>query len=217
MSRKVFFHRASWLPGWLIGLLLAPVLGALEPVSDEELAAVHGMEGIQLTLRLRNNLDAEGNPMGCTGLLNPCRMGLEFSGREGIWLMLKDYYGQIEINDIRLEGALLPTANTGFFDAGRFRGLSGECLVDDCNPAGGAAVRIFYPTDRAAGRYDDMHLLMNIGRTALEFDDGGDPMVPGYMRDQAGGSVLGFRMADSSALNAPSRARFDGEAYVFGF
>lgn len=194
-------------------LIMVPAF-AMEPMEDDQLASVSGQEGVQLTLRLRNNVAANGTPIGCSGLLNPCRMGLEFSGREGIWLMLKDYYGVLAINDIRLEGDLLPAVNTGFQDASRFLGTSGSCLISGCDPRGKQAVRITYPFSKAIGQYNDFTLLMNIGRTALEFDNGA---TPGYMRDAASGSVLGFRMADSSALNAPSRARFDGAAYVFGF
>jgi len=206
----------------LIALLLAiRTAHGLEPVSDDELASVTGAEGVQLSLRLRNNIDSGGSPMGCTGNLNGCRMGLEFSGREGIWLMLKDYYGAIEINDIRLEGDVLPGTATSYADANRFRSLTdgngdgqGDCLVDGCDPSGLQAVRVSYPFSKAPGEYNDLKLLVNIGRTALEFDDGA---TPGYMRDAAGGSVLGFRMADSEALNSPSRSRFMGNAYVFGF
>lgn len=197
----------------LLTLLATQTALALEPVSDDELATVTGAEGVQLTLRLRNNIDESGSPIGCTGLLNACRMGLEFSGREGIWLMLKDYYGTLEINDIRLEGDVLGAA-TSYADPDRFLSLTGDCLVDDCDPSGLQAVRVSYPANKDPGEYNDLNLLVNIGRTALEFDDG---TTPGYMLDNAGGSVLGFRMADSAALNAPSRSKFMGDAYVFGF
>ncbi len=200
----------------LFALLVASA-GAfsMEPLEDEHLADISGAEGVQLTLRLRNNVDSNGNPGACSGYLNPCRLGIEFAGRDGIWLMLKDYYGVLEINDIRLEGDLLPSTNTTYFDADQFLGTDGACLVSACNPAGKQAVRISYPFNKGVGQYQDFNLLMNIGRTALEFDSG--PATPGFMRDDAAGSVLGFRMADSQGLNAPSRARFDGVAYVFGF
>lgn len=187
---------------------------ALEAMEDEALSEVTGSDGVQLTLRLRNNVDSSGAPIGCSGFLNPCRLGLEFSGREGIWLMLKDYYGTLSINDVRLEIDVLPSTSTGFQDASRFLGGDGSCLLAGCDPRGIQAVRISYPMHKGPGEYQDFFLLMNIGRTALEFDDG---LTPGYMRDAATGSALGFRMADSSALNAPSAARFDGAAYVFGF
>ncbi|MDF1821186.1 MAG: hypothetical protein P1U64_06435 [Alcanivoracaceae bacterium] len=187
---------------------------ALEPMTDTDLEQVSGQEGMQLTLRLRNNVDELLNPVGCSGPLNPCRMGLEFAGRDGIWLMLKDYYGYISFNSIRLDGSELPASYTSYEDADRFLGLDGSCLVAGCDPRSLKAVKVTYPFSKAVGEYDDMLLLMNIGRTALEFDDG---PTPGYLRDAASGSVLGFRMSDSTSLNAPAKARFDGSAYVFGF
>lgn len=191
--------------------------GGLQPLNDDALADVVAQEGVQLTLRLRNNVDTANNPINCTGILNPCRMGIEFSGREGIWLMLKDYYGFLEINDIRLESAELPSTFTGYEDPDRFLSLSGTCLLTGCDPRGLRAVRVSYPFNKGAGQYNDFNIFLNIGRVALEFDNASNPLEPGYMRDAASGSVLGFRMSDSTALNAPSRSRFDGTAYVFGF
>lgn len=198
----------------LLLFVIALPVKALEPMTDMDLEQVSGREGMQLTLRLRNNVDESLNPVGCSGSLNACRMGLEFAGRDGIWLMLKDYYGYISFNSIRLDGAEMPSSYTGFEDADRFLGLDGSCLIASCDPRSLKAVKVSYPFSKAVGEYDDMLLLMNIGRTALEFDDGA---TPGFQRDAASGSVLGFRMSDSSSLNAPARARFDGSAYVFGF
>lgn len=198
---------------------LGPMAWAMDPVTDESLDAIHGTGGVQLTLRLRNNISESGAPeANCFGGLNPCRMGIEFSGRNGIWLMLKDYYGVLEINDILLDGAELPVANTTYLDESRFRNQQGACLIGSCNPAGTKALRVRYPFSKGQGQYEDMMLFVNIGRTALEFDDiATDPVTPGYMRDNASGSVLGFRMSDSAGLNSPSRAKFMGDAYVFGF
>ena len=200
-------------------LLLSPAVKAseMQPLADEALAQVVAQEGVQLTLRLRNNVDAGNNPINCSGILNPCRMGIEFSGRNGIWLMLKDYYGFLEINDIRLESGELPSVSTGYQDPDRFLSLGGNCLVAGCDPRGLRAVRVSYPLNKGAGEYNDLNIFMNVGRVALEFDNASNPLEPGYLRDAASGSVLGFRMSDSTALNAPSRSRFDGTAYVFGF
>lgn len=194
---------------------------AMEPVDDEQLSRITGQQGAQLSFRLRNNVDENLAPTGCTGLLNACRMGIEFAGREGIWLMLKDYYGYLEINDIRLTSSTLPSEATDFANAQRFlsQGNSPTCLIPgksvaNCLPTDGLAMKVSYPNTGSIGTYNDFNLFMNIGRTALEFDDGA---TPGYMRDVASGSVLGFRMSDSTSLNAPSRSKFMGDAYVFGF
>ncbi|MZR62993.1 hypothetical protein [Alcanivorax sp. DP30] len=204
-------------------LLVLPVLGVkadnLRPLDDQEMAGIAGQagQGVQLTLMLRNNVDDSGNPIGCTsGGLNPCRMGFEFSARDGIWLMLKDYYGELQINDLRIDNATLPGANTSHFDADRFRSVEGNCLIAGCNPAGLLSLRTYYPFHKGVGIYNDVNLFTNIGRVALEYDDTLNN-IPGYMRDAASGSVLGFRSTDSQALNAPANMRFEGEAYVFGF
>lgn len=210
----------------LLVLLWYPCLArALSPMDDSDLADVSGSGGVQLSLTLRNNLDKTGNPINCSGLLSDCRMGFEFSGRSGIWLMLKDYYGVLSVSDIKMEGGSLPGTNTGYQDSTRFYSLTGDCLAitsgSQCDPRGAHALIVSYPNNKAAGDYRDITLLMNIGRTALEFDDSVSGLVhanpDGYMHDDATGSVLGYRMADSSALNAPARARFDGVSYVFGF
>src|SRR5690554_6744630 len=110
---------------------------SLEPLEDESLAAISGGDGVQMIFRLRNNVDSDGQPDGCTGSFNSCRMGLEFSGREGIWLMLKDYYGILSINDIYLESAALPSNWTAYKDEDRFLGGDGDCLIANCDPRGG--------------------------------------------------------------------------------
>ncbi|MDX5327769.1 MAG: hypothetical protein LPK06_03135 [Marinobacter sp.] len=210
--------RDSWLLASLLLMTCASgTVTGMEPMEDASLAAVSAQEGVQLTLRLRNNVDSGMSPINCSGQLNPCRMGIEFSGREGIWLMLKDYYGFLEINDIRLESIEMPSTPTSHADPDRFLALDGvTCLVPGCDPGGLPAVRVSYPYSKGIGQYNDLNLFMNIGRVALEFDSA-DGLTPGYMRDVASGSVLGFRMADSASLNAPSRSRFDGTAYVYGF
>lgn len=195
-------------------LLLAPQLVALEAISDEGLSGVTGQEGIILEIKVRNNFTEGNSPIACSGNLNNCRMGLEFSARDGIWLMLKEYYGNFHLKDLRIDIASLPASNTAYFDSDRFRDGSGTCLVAGCNPAGDTAVKFTYPGADGVGVYDDFYSFVNIGRAALEYDSGA---TPGYMRDAATGSVFGFRLSDSSAPNAQAQARFLGEAYVFGF
>lgn len=194
----------------------AGVIGAkMQPLDDASLAAVEGRAGIQLTLRLRNNVTQDGTPINCSGTLNPCRFGLEFADRSGIWLMMKDYYGSFSINDIRLEGTNLPSVNTGYQDSDRFLANDlAACLIPGCDTRGRQALNIFYPGNKGAGVYNDLTFFVNVGRVALEFDDGA---TPGFQRDVATGSVLGFRASDSSGLNSPNRARIEGNAYVFGF
>ncbi|MCK0154865.1 hypothetical protein MWU49_14180 [Alcanivorax sp. S6407] len=203
----------------LLCLAISAHADSLQPLDDQEMAHIAGQagQGMQLTLMLRNNVDASGNPIGCTsGGLNPCRMGFELSARDGIWLMLKDYYGELQINDLRIDNATLPASNTSHYDASRFLSVEGDCLIAGCNPTGLLSLRTRYPFHKDVGIYNDLNLFTNIGRVALEYDDTVNN-IPGYMRDAATGSVLGFRASDSQALNAPANMRFEGEAYVFGF
>ena len=193
----------------------------MHPLDDSELSAISGQQGIELTLRLRNNMDENNNPLSCSGSLNPCRMGIEFANYQGTWLMLKEYYGKIEFNNIRIESSNLNNSNTSYFDPERFLSTDGtninddgDCLLSNCNPAGLAALKLSYPNNKENEVYNDLNLFLNIGRLALEFDDGS---TPGFMRDAATGSVLGYRISDSSGLNAAAQMRFDGDAYVFGF
>ena len=55
----------------------------MHPLDDSELSAISGQQGIELTLRLRNNMDENNNPLSCSGSLNPCRMGIEFANYQG--------------------------------------------------------------------------------------------------------------------------------------
>ena len=57
--------------------------------------------------------------------------------------MLKDYYGKIEFNNIRIESSNLNNSNTSYFDPERFLSTDGtninddgDCLLSNCNPAG---------------------------------------------------------------------------------
>lgn len=188
-------------------------------LSDDDMSNVTGAEGIMLELKLRNNVDAVFAPIGCTpvvGTPNPCRMGLEFAARSGIWLMLKEFYGTLHLKDIRLDAATLP-GNTSHNNPARFVDANGTCLFGGtCNPAGEPAILAAYPAADVQGTYDDLVTFLNIGRTWLEFD-ATSPYVPGYNRDTTLDSALSIRMADSGVLHSPAEMRFWGNAYVFGF
>lgn len=187
------------------------------PLDDAEMGTVVAQDGIMFDIRSRNNVDASNNPIGCSGLLNPCRMGLEFTDRPGKWLMIKDFYGTLNLNSIRLDATSMPAANTPYYDPARFLASDGvTCLVPGCNPNGDLAMMLTYPTvaSKAPGVYDDMVTFLNIGRLAIEFDAGA---TPGYMLDNNPGSVFAYRASDSSATNADMRIRFDGRAMIYGF
>lgn len=198
----------------LSGQLLA---AGLQPLEDTELGAISGGDAIQLTVRLRNNVDATNTPIGCIpGTLNPCRLGLEFTDREGKWLMLKEFYGTIAIEDARMQGGFLSDNNSSYRDTDRFLAADeATCLLSGCNPNGQAAIMLTYPNAKSAGEYNDMTTFLNIGRMALEFDV--DASTPGYMVDNNSGSALAIRMSDSGSVNGAAQMRFDGSAMIYGF
>lgn len=193
---------------------------SMPALSDESMSEVTGAEGIMLELKLRNNVDGAFAPVGCSAVVgtpNPCRMGLEFAARNGIWLMLKEFYGTLHLKDVRLDAATLPETNTSYNNPARFVDTNGTCLFGGtCNPDGDPAILATYPAADVQGTYDDLLSFLNIGRVWLEFDVA-SPYVPGYNRDTTLDSALSIRMADSGALHSPARMRFWGNAYVFGF
>ena len=200
----------------LMLMLVVTNAWSMQPLSNNELAAVIGQEGVIFDLSLANNVDENNEPIGCTGLLNPCRFGLEFADREGIWLMLKEYYGTLELTGMNVVVGFLPDSYTGFQDPNQFHDTDGECLIDSCDPREMPALLVRYPENKGVGVYEDMKIFFNIGRASLEYDD---PVTstPGYHRDVATGSFLGYRISDSSGPNESARARFRGTAYVYGF
>jgi len=177
---------------------------AMVPLNDSELQSVSGGDAIQLTLRLRNNVGEDNSPdTACGGTPDPCRLGLEFVAREGNWLVLKDFYGSLAIEDVRLEGAFLSNTGSSYRDLSRFEDADGNCLLSPCNPDGLPAIQLDYPFAKGPGEYQDMHTFLNIGRMAVEIDNPG--------------SALAFRMSDSGSTNGDMQMRFDGRAFLYGF
>ncbi|MGJ3256244.1 MAG: hypothetical protein ACFE0K_07950 [Alcanivorax sp.] len=188
---------------------------AMTPMDDNELQSISGGDAIQLTLRLRNNVGKDNTPdMACGGTPDPCRLGLEFVAREGNWLVLKDFYGSLAIEDARLEGAFLSNTGSSYRDLSRFEDADGNCLLSPCNPDGLPAIQLDYPFAKGPGEYQDMRTFLNIGRLAIEVDDGS---TPGFMLDNNPGSALAFRMSDSASTNGDMQMRFDGRAFLYGF
>lgn len=201
----------------------------LVALSDHELAAQDAREGVLLNLSLLNNMTRTAGgtlvpDSQCTASItaNPCRMGLEIA-QAGTWFMAKEFYGSLQIKDLRMDSGFLPATATGFQNYERFKdkdGASATCLLSgnstNCNPAGMVAIQTSYPgsNDAAPSVYDDVLSFMNIGRTWLEFTSG---TTEGFMNDTTTNSAFGVRLSDSSALNAPAHMRFRGTAHVFGF
>lgn len=223
-------------------LFLSPLLvtgvhaQGLTPLSDNEMSATDARQGVLLNLSLLNNMtrDSTGalqrDSQCAAATPNPCRMGLEVAQRD-TWLMLKEFYGSLQIKDLRMDAGFLPATPTGHQNYSRFRDAAGNCLLGgnpaSCNPAGLAAIQASYPSsaDGTPSVYDDVLSFMNVGRAWLEYSCGpagtGNTLcataTEGYMRDTTTNSALGVRLSDSRALNEPAHMRFRGTAYVFGF
>ena len=198
-----------------IGYSIKAQAESMIPMADHELQSVSGGDAVQLTLRFRNNVDENNVPdMACGGTPDPCRLGLEFVAREGNWLVMKDFYGSLAVEDIRFEGAFLSNSSSPYRDLSRFEDADGNCLLSPCNPDGLPAILVDYPFAKGPGDYQDLHAFVNIGRMAVEVDDG---TTPGYLLDNNPGSALAFRMSDSGSTNGDMQMRFDGRAFLYGF
>jgi bacteriocin-like protein len=214
---------SRYIVSWIMTLFVLfgfghPVNGkadSMTPMDENELQSISGGDAIQLTLRLRNNVGEDNLPdTACGGTPDPCRLGLEFVAREGNWLVLKDFYGSLAIEDVRLEGAFLSHTGSSYRDLSRFQDADGNCLLSPCNPDGLPAIQLDYPFAKGPGEYQDLHTFLNIGRMAVEGDDAG---TPGFMLDNNPGSALAFRMSDSASPNRDMQMRFDGRAFLYGF
>lgn len=212
---------------WLHGHATAELV----EIGDAQMSAISGQSGIALGLTLDVNTEkfgsgSYGQPLasldGCSGIGNPCRLALQFENRDDQWLVLKDFYGNVLIDTIHLDGGKLEDANDSksYFDASRFEDEDGNCLV-----AGGctttnldqdAAMVFSYPALSAsynpgsgiASNYTSFQMALTIGRVAVEHGP------TGYDADD-NGSFMGVKVADNNGHLAG--AQIGGTAYLFGF
>lgn len=225
----------------LATLMAFPLSNAaqLEPMNDAEMGAVTGKNAIQLTVKMHNNVvvsndnnHVRGNHcVPDTNGYSPCRLGMEFVDKERNWLVMKQFYGYLNLTDIRLEGVSLPSSNTAYYDPERFERADGTCMIaGTCNPKGLSAIKMSYPSSKGSGQYLDMQTFLNIGAMVVEtnnpsanYSDGSNPDRPdavtdyGFMRDQTQGVANAFRISDSSGPNANMQVRFDGSTLIYGF
>lgn len=216
----------------MAGLLSVAAKAEMELMPDQELQTVDGQQGIALGLDYYINANSSGAPLAslsnCSGLLNPCRMGVQVAGRTGEWLVVKDAYATLHVDTVRLDSGLLGSAgsSTITFDDTRFRNPSGTCLLagGSCTTASIDAINAlaltvpttalsYNPATKISAGYTNMQLGANIGRLAVEFDTG-SPVTLGYNRD-VNGSFVGLRIADNNSNLAG--ISFMGKAYVYGF
>ncbi|MDP2228177.1 MAG: hypothetical protein Q8J78_11960 [Moraxellaceae bacterium] len=199
-----------------MAVLLTGRAFSAEALSDHELAESIGMDGISMQIELRANADANGAPIStapfnnCVGNNNPCRLGLEFAGRPGQWVMLKDYYFLLRYVDLLLDSGSTPNASTPYRNLSRFRDSAGNQLLAD--PNNRPALVLSFP---AKTGYQDIRASLTIGRVAAEFDATGSCTGAGYLCDNATGSVLGLKISNMAGQAAGINV--DGKMLIFGF
>lgn len=207
------------LAGVLMVLLASgPALSLAEglmPLSDQDLSAVGGGEGIALNVAFTINafLDQDTDtitPIPCPAGVPDCRLALEFNDMDGAWLVLKDYYGAFSLNRVWLDASRTPSVASGFCDSACQARFPGGFDTND-RPV----VQLSYDHSDiglGAAYFGDGNLFLEVGRITAEFGSNG------YLTDNVSGSVLGLRVSDSSAPGtASAQIRFDGRMQLYGF
>lgn len=188
-------------------------------LSDEDMDTVVGREGIAVSLELRINAKADGEPVDASecptvGSLTggaSCRMGITFADRDGMWIALKSYRGILALKNIRLDASTFGgssihrdiTTWMGSYDpnnkpairltAGNWaRSVGVNAPNCEVNPTGANCY-----TYMNQPNYNDFTAAVSIERLSAEFDSGG---TPGYLRDAVSGAALAFRMAHGIGL-----------------
>lgn len=197
----------------------------LQPMDEEALGNVTGQEGIALDLELRQNADANGNPLAslddCSGVGNPCLMAVQFNNRTdlgGEWLMIKDFYGVIRMNDLWLDGADTPSSASPYSNPEIFRNGAGTCLLNSqpgCIPNNVPALMMHFPGDYDTFE-EDIEIFLNIGRMSVQY--GANGFLPASDDDK---SFLSLRISDlrtsSGVPNPPAVIDIDGGIKLIGF
>ena len=194
----------------LIAVAVGHAAGMVE-LTNDELSGVVGQEGVAVEFELRANADAQGqplNPLCATDLAQTdCRLALQFTGRESEWVVLKGFYGSINIPALHLDSGRTPPAATEFEDLDRFRDGDGTPLL--ATPHDIPALEVSFPQDIEIWN-------LTISGVSVEYDTGsGSGFVPGYMRNELG-SFLGLKISNS-VEGQPARITAEGRATIYGF
>lgn len=239
---------ASLRPLFAVFLLSAMPLGhadggtvkGLIPLDDIQLSGVTGREGVALDFVYTMNAHYEdgpgyaaGDPLAslndCSGLYNPCSLGITVNNREGMWVMLKDMYGIQKINNFWLDG--METANVGTVvgvaDESRFMD-GGNCVL----PGGGSrtpclpgspsmpalAMQYGPHADSSDGGFDtfetDVEWHLHIGRVTVQYDDPVNGLAYLPANDKPG-SFMSYQITDMHQTAA--KFDYDGRVVMFGW
>lgn len=199
---------------------------ALESMSDGDMSAATGQEGIGLQMELRINSDQYGRALtvanpGDRGMLaansadfancgsstnfssTGCRLALKFANQNndgGEWLVAKNFYGRIVMPLVYVDSGFTPTNASQYVDLNRFKDKNGAPLL--ASPNGIPLVNVSFPKEIE---------VWNLTIGGLSMEHGAD----GYLKND-GGSVGGIRISNS-APNLPAIISLQGSIGVFGF
>lgn len=205
-------------------VLASPVL-AMESLGDSEMATATGQEGIALQFELRINADQFGNALtptnvGDRGLLvvNPgdftncgsttnfsstgCRQAIKYANQDnggGEWLVLKNFYGRLNMPLIHIDSGYTPAAATSYVDLNRFKDRNGVPLL--ASPNNIPVVNFSYP--------QEIELSLTVGGISMEHG------ATGYLNADSS-SVGGLKISNSEP-NMPAVIDLQGTIGVFGF
>lgn len=205
----------------LLGLSLTALADLSKPLSDQDLSEVSGQSGIALDLELRVNADESGSPLSslnsCTGAGNPCLLAVQFNNRDsggGEWLVLKDYYGFMKLNNFYLDSDTMPLVDGNYANPSRFYNEDGTACLSggtypNCNVNGSAAMKMSFPGFSNVFE-DDIEWHLNIGRVAVQYGANGF-----LAANDNNKSFLGVRISDMSQTMA--RIDVDGSISLLGF
>lgn len=196
--------KAALLPVWL----LASGAAAMEPLTEQEMDTVSAGDSIALDLELRFNADAFGQPLsgGCANdplAATECRLGLQITGNESEWLVLKGFFGAIHVPALHLEATSTEGAPTAHEDLARFEDGQGNPMLD--SPHEVTALQLALPEDL------EVHDL-TISGLSMEYSDAS---LHGFQRHQSGS--LGGLLVGNSQSGQPARISFQGRAVLYGF
>ncbi|MFZ5722974.1 MAG: hypothetical protein ACOY33_04875 [Pseudomonadota bacterium] len=199
----------------------ADQVGSMVELTDGVLQGITGQEGVSLDIELRMNTDAAGVPLSslssCAGNNNPCKLALAFNNRPDKWLMLKDYYGTINIPKLYINKTTAPATVSAYKDLTRFQDSAGNCLLGagksgncvDADIQSHPALKLSSPG--VTGTFEnDILANLFIGRVAIETG------ATGYNND-ANGTFLGLQLRDTSTSAPQARIDIDGHLALFGF
>lgn len=214
--------------------------GEMQWLDDTSLSGITGGgTGMAFDIAMQLNTDSTGTPVGnatnncnTNGTGCPFLLALQFENRAGSWLVLKNFYGLMQINNLDLDAYVNPTTNVNLnknrYITAPYQSTQ-TCISDisSCNPSGMGSFLLSF--NDSAVNYNNIRLYLNIGRMAVEFDKNvagsctsvNDTANCGYAQD-AQGSFAGVLVADASAAVSPltvspAQISVQGQVRVYGF